>query len=44
MIIDKLTTEQITSLTILKGHYVDYIKFLNYDAIDWLEWTWTNRN
>ena len=43
MKIDKLTAEQIISLAILKGT-VDYIKFLDYDAIDWTEWMLTHRN
>jgi len=44
MNIDNLTTKQIISLAILKGRYADYIKLLDYDAIDWMEWTKIHRN
>ena len=43
MKIDKLTPEQITSLARLKTG-VDYIEALDYDAIDWVEWTRIHRN
>jgi len=43
MIIDGLTTEQIVSLALLKGT-VDYLEFLDYDTVDWLEWGYIHRN
>jgi len=43
MKIDGLARWQIISLALLKGT-VDYIRLLDYDAIDWLEWSRLNRN
>ncbi len=37
MRIDGLTRYQIISLALIKGT-VDYIKALDYDTLDWLEW------
>jgi len=38
-----LTIEQAVSYAILK-RFVDYVEALDYDYIDWLEWTKIHRN
>lgn len=43
MDISKLTVRKATSLAILLGYH-NYLDYLNYDAIDWQEWCWVNRN
>ena len=43
MNIDNLTAEQIISLALFKGT-TDLLKFMDFDAVDWLEWSWINRN
>jgi len=43
MRIDGLTQQQIISLALLKGT-VDYVKALDYDAIDWLTWSRLHKN
>lgn len=44
MRIDNLTREQIISVALMHKANIDYIKLLDYDWLNWMEWGDIHRN
>ena len=39
-----MNSEKLTSYLIMKNIHTDYIKYLDYDEIDWQDFGWIIRN